>query len=270
MKPDGSRLPLFLIHSLDGDVLIYRDLVRRLAPEQPAWGLETIGGDGRQLPNLAIPDMARHYIAEIRTVQPHGPYYLAGLCYGGDVAYEMAHQLEAAGEHVAFVGLIDAKPLGLRPRVTTPQRIRQHVHELFELPVAGRSTFLRETSRNAWCRLHAATRWSVKKHLYIARRRPLPTRIVDLTELNVAAADGYVSPRYGGRVTLFRVYNPDAGEHNGDPRLRWDEFAGGGLDVRDIVSNGAEHIRVLYEPHVRALATALEQAIRETLTGSAG
>ena len=265
LKPDGTRPPLFLIHALTGDVLIYRDLVRRLASDQPAWGLEALGGDGRQLPKLAIPDMARHYIDEIRTVQPHGPYYLAGLCYGGDVAHEMAHQLEADGERVAFVGLIDANPLGLRPRVTTSLRVWRHVTELLEQPAGRRLAFLHSTGRNLRERIEVGVRWQIKKHLYIGRGRALPSSMVDMMELNFAAAAGYVTPIYGGRVTLFRVYSPDEGEAARDMRLRWAEFAAGGLDVRDIVSTGAGHISVLNEPHVRALAAALEQAIVETL-----
>ena len=38
---------------------------------------------------------------------PSGPYYLAGECGGGAVAYEMARQLRAGGEDVAFLGLLD-------------------------------------------------------------------------------------------------------------------------------------------------------------------
>ena len=266
MKPEGTRPPLFLVHSLTGDVLIYRDLVRRLAREQPAWGLEALGGDGRQLPKLAIPEMARHYIDEIRKLQPRGPYYLAGLCYGGDVAYEMAHQLEAAGEPVGLVGLIDANPLGLRPRTTTSGRVREHVRELRELPSAERSAFLRSTGRNVRERVEKEVRWRIKKHLYLDRGRALrATSMEDMMELNYEAAVGYVTPSYGGRVTLFRVCGENERPKQGDSRMRWAEFAAGGLDVRDVVTNGGGHISVLFEPHVSALAEALERAIVETL-----
>lgn len=262
MKPEGTRRPLFLMHSLTGDVLIYRDLVRRLAPEQPAWGLEALGGDGRQLPKLSIPDMASHYIAEVQTVQPHGPYYLAGLCYGGDVAHEMAHQLEAAGERVAFVGLIDANPLGLRPNVTTRMRIGAHMAELRALPAAERADFLHASGRNVVDRIRRLALWRAKKALYIDRGRALPPSLADMMELNFAAAAGYVSPMYGGRVTLFRVHNPEEGAGPDDLRLRWEGFAAGGLEIRDIVSQGAGHISVLFEPHVAALAVELEAALQ--------
>jgi thioesterase domain-containing protein len=269
MKPDGSRPPLFLIHSLTGDVLLYRDLVRRLVPEQPAWGLEAIGADGRQLPLLAIPDMARHYIEEMRSVQPQGPYHLAGLCYGGAVAHEMAHQLEQGGERVAFVGLIEAAPLGLRQKTTLPMRVGKHVHELRELAAGERVQFLRSTGLNVVDRVKKQARWRVKKHLYMERGRALPPGLTDMIELNFVAAVGYVSPQYGGRVTLFRVYDPAKGENVEDTRQRWREFAAGGLDVRNVISAGADRISVLFEPHVAALGAELEAALQEVLEEAA-
>ena len=52
--------------------------------------------------------MAEHYIKEMRTVQPEGPYFLGGFSAGGLVAYEMARQLHEAGERVPFLALFDS------------------------------------------------------------------------------------------------------------------------------------------------------------------
>jgi amino acid adenylation domain-containing protein len=273
MKPEGTRPPLFLIHGLSGDVLIYRDLVRRLSREQPVWGLEALGADGRRVPMLAIPDMARHYISEMKTIQPQGPYFLAGHCYGGDLAHEIARQLEQSAEEVAFVGLIDANPLGLRPRRKSGsmlrQLIRRNLDELSGLPLANHPSFIFSNSLSIGKQIRTAVRWRIKKHVYLARGRPLPTSMVDMKELNYAALVDYVTPTYGGHVTLFRVHDPVEGERPRDIRMRWNEFAAG-VDVRDIVSVGAGHQNVLYEPHAGVVATMLEQAIVETLAASAG
>jgi thioesterase domain-containing protein len=40
-------------------------------------------------------------------VQPHGPYRLGGYSFGGNVAFEMAVQLQAAGEQVEPVLMLD-------------------------------------------------------------------------------------------------------------------------------------------------------------------
>jgi thioesterase domain-containing protein len=58
-------------------------------------------------PHETVEETATYYIQEMRTVQRCGPYLLCGLSFGGLVAYEMARQLEAAGEAVALLILFD-------------------------------------------------------------------------------------------------------------------------------------------------------------------
>jgi hypothetical protein len=82
----------------------------------------------------------------------------------------------------------------------------------------------------------------------------------DMLGLNYRLARGYVEPRYGGRVTLFRVLHDGIGQED-DRRLRWADVAGGGLAVHDIEGEGIGHLTLLLEPHVRCLATELEAAI---------
>src|SRR5207247_8253270 len=53
---------------------------------------------------------ATHYVAELRGFQPRGPYYLGGYCFGGNVAYEMARQLQTQGEKVALLALMNCAP----------------------------------------------------------------------------------------------------------------------------------------------------------------
>jgi len=54
-----------------------------------------------------IEGMAAQYVADIRAFAPHGPYHLGGYCFGGNVAYEMARQLEAQGERVALLAVLN-------------------------------------------------------------------------------------------------------------------------------------------------------------------
>jgi thioesterase domain-containing protein len=90
-----------------GNVVGYADLCLGLGSEQPFYGLQSVGVDGKEAPLDSIEEMAKLYIREIRSVQLHGPYALIGVCFGGTVAYEMARQLLEAGHEVAFLGLLD-------------------------------------------------------------------------------------------------------------------------------------------------------------------
>ncbi|HEY3568484.1 MAG TPA: amino acid adenylation domain-containing protein [Thermoanaerobaculia bacterium] len=98
-----GRRPLFCVHSVGGEVVAYRPLARHLGPEQPVWGLQS-----PDPPLESIPEMAEHYLAAVRSLQPAGPYRIAGWSMGGAVAYEMARQLEAAGETTEVLAMIDA------------------------------------------------------------------------------------------------------------------------------------------------------------------
>jgi thioesterase domain-containing protein len=78
-----------------------------LGTDQPFYGLQAVGLDGRSEPLQTVEAMAELYVRAIRTVQPHGPYWLGGHSLGGQIAYAMAQQLRRAGEEVALVAVMD-------------------------------------------------------------------------------------------------------------------------------------------------------------------
>ncbi len=107
IRPNGNKSPLFFVHGGFGDVLGLTNLAKYLNPDYPFYGLRGIGLDGiQELPD-SIEEIASQFIAEIKTVQPQGPYFLGGQCSGGTIAFEMAQQLKASGEEVALLALID-------------------------------------------------------------------------------------------------------------------------------------------------------------------
>jgi thioesterase domain-containing protein/acyl carrier protein len=108
IQPEGSRPPLFLVHSASGNVMSYVALARRLGREQPVYGLQARGLDPERKPATRVEEMAAEYLAELSTVQAAGPYHLGGWSMGGVIAFEMARQLRAQGERVASVVLIDS------------------------------------------------------------------------------------------------------------------------------------------------------------------
>src|SRR5262249_55780928 len=107
IKPGGCRPPFFCVHAAGGNVLGFIDMVRHIDREQPFYGLQSVGLDGLREPYSRVEEIAAHYIDDIRTVQPQGPYFLGGLSFGGLVAFEMARQLQQRGQSVALLALID-------------------------------------------------------------------------------------------------------------------------------------------------------------------
>jgi thioesterase domain-containing protein len=117
LQRNGDRVPLFLVHPGDGEVLAYPVLARRLHPDQPSYGLRAQGIDDGSSPPTSFSEMASYYVTEIRQVQPTGPYLLGGYCIGGVIASEMASQLVDSGEEVAMLILMD-------PRFRRPPELR--------------------------------------------------------------------------------------------------------------------------------------------------
>jgi thioesterase domain-containing protein len=99
-----ARPPLFLMHAAGGRALAYVELARALGPAWPVWGLQDVAPPDAP---RTLSGMAEKYLRHVRRVRPAGPYLLAGWSFGGRLAFEMARQLAAAGEEVAFVGMID-------------------------------------------------------------------------------------------------------------------------------------------------------------------
>jgi thioesterase domain-containing protein len=210
--------------------------------------------------------MAARYVDEITAQQPDGPYLVGGLCFGGVIAFEMAHQLERRGLEVGFVGLIDVVPWGRDPVETVAQVGRKKLVTLRGLPAAQLVPHLRKKARNNATRVRRVVRWQLAKRLFLARGRAAPAWLQDMRSVNMRAARRYATPEYGGRVTLFRA-GGDRVEHEEDRRLRWSEVANGGVDVRDVTSDGVTHLTMLAEPHVGLLAGEMETAIAASLNG---
>ncbi len=107
VQASGSLRPFFFLHGdWTGGAFYCFTLARSLGSEQPFYVLETYKTAG--LRDLScLEDMAAAHVKALRAAQPEGPYSLGGFCNGGLLAYEVARQLEEAGEHVDFLGLIN-------------------------------------------------------------------------------------------------------------------------------------------------------------------
>ncbi|KAG0226318.1 hypothetical protein BGW42_003753 [Actinomortierella wolfii] len=108
LKRNGNRTPLFCIHPGLGSSWSYRGLAQYLHLEQPLYGLQARGLDGKTPLASSIEEMTLDYIDQIQKVQPHGPYNLLGWSFGGIVAYNIAVELERRGEKVQLLAILDS------------------------------------------------------------------------------------------------------------------------------------------------------------------
>ncbi|MFD7032575.1 amino acid adenylation domain-containing protein [Streptomyces sp. NPDC059917] len=110
LRERGAGAPLFCFHPASGFAWQYAGLLRHLDADRPVYGLQSPGLAG-ELPDVVdVAALAELYLAQIRTVQPQGPYHFLGYSFGGTVAHTLAAALQERGEEVAFLGLLDACP----------------------------------------------------------------------------------------------------------------------------------------------------------------
>jgi pimeloyl-ACP methyl ester carboxylesterase len=237
LQTGGSRPPLFCAHGQSGNLLIYRTLAQHLGTDQPVYGLQPRGLDGKQKPLTSIEEMAGSYIGEVQVIQPHGPYFLAGYCMGGSIVFEMAQQLLARCERIGLLAVLDSYDVG-RMRQSFAAAIGYGLQKCW----FGIRHFIATDHKN--------------KTLFIKRRLGevwLPES--ELSLINARAALAYRARRYPGRVLHVRPLHQFARYTR--PELAWDEMADDVEPFNLPIYPG----QMFEEPFVRELAGKLRSCI---------
>lgn len=277
IQPRGSRPPLFLVHGAGGGMFWgYANLARHLGPDQPVYGFKSPGLSGGE-EFARLEQMAAQYVADLRAVQPSGPYYLGGYCFGGDVAFEMARQLSADGQPVALVVLMNSVAPNSR-YCRIPWTPLWALRLLRNLPYCF-GYFLSWTGpqRRGFFRW----KWTQFKKKLALRRDPAAARLSradvgDLVDFSAFTAEerqiweahirtllGFTPKPFGGRVHLLRSPGHPLW-CSFDPSYGWADYALGGMGIT--IVPGA-HERILEEPFVQTLAGELAKAL-ENAAGS--
>lgn len=267
IQPAGSRPPFFCVHAVGGNVLEYYDLARHLGEDQPFYGFQSQGLNGRPS-HTRIEDMAAHYIEEMRDVQPEGPYLIGGRSLGGIIAFEMASQLRAQNQPVGLLALFDTYPTGyskLMPNASSlwskakrfEKRIASHFSNLSSLEFREKPSYLIEKAKYG-PRKFKGLIWRAIYRSYEIQGRPLPRLLRDVKEFNSIAARNYFPRTYDGSVTLFWA-NADLRASN-DLVQGWRALVSGDMNVVEVPGS---HLNIIKEPHVRELASKLKISLGE-------
>ena len=257
----GGSEPLYMMHGNNGSLFYVRHLLTDLNSNRPVYGLQPPPLNGAHRILRTIESMATSYIAEIRRVQPRGPYFLMGYSFGGWVVFEMARQLVQAGEHVNFLGMIDTI-LRWPPVPSRATRLRSGIQGLpaqqvplyLLLRVWESLAFrIRTRKRVAALWLNAA-RVSFKLAMSDTQRSDYYERLC------VRARHQYVPRPYSGHLTIFS----SAGNAEWQ-RLCWEPLVQGGLTVLEIP---AGHLEMIRPPHSKLLAKKVDDCLKRLTNGS--
>jgi amino acid adenylation domain-containing protein len=228
LKQGSSRnKPVFMVHPIGGTTFCYKSLVDEMGDYRTIYGIQDPAVDNKDAhyPNLKA--LACDYVVRIQAIQPYGPYYLCGASLGATVAVEMAAQLEAKGEVVKFIGLMDgfaSYQRVLKGFETNTMCYQKALHELIPCSVGPESPYYALMLERAEMLLNHE-RLEVKAPLTLFKASTLLPKFASL------ALDNY----------------------------GWEGVSTGGLKVYEI---DGDHTSILMSPNVARLAKCLESNLR--------
>ncbi len=234
-RGDGNRPPLFFVHPAGGNVFCYGPLAHHLGAEQAFYGLQSFGLAKGHEPLTGIPEMARRYLEAVRRLQPEGPYMLGGWSIGGNIAFEMAQQLQSAGQEVGLLALIDTYHPSVMNYAVEADDEKRLLQFKSDMLAVGMDPDLDPDQFN---------------------------RLYQVFQANVQAMMGYEPKPYAGRITFFKPTIRIGGDAY-DPAEDWRSDAAEGVEVHMVPGN---HYTMLNEPSVLVLADWLKVCLNNTRT----
>lgn len=237
----------FCVHGGGGNVLF----MQAWPPYFDGWsiyGLESPSVDGLSWPKSTIEAIAADYVENIQKIQSHGPYLLGGYSGGGALAYEMAQQLQAIGEQIDLLVLMDTHHPSIRPQTYGWQtRIRRFIRQPKQLTM------------DMWQRkIVEPVRFFYLYNRYAKRnvRAPLAHREPLISYYLASAKRRYQPKRYDGRVLLIRSLDVESAYAHADKQLGWGEV----IEDLEVVESPSTHLTLVLEPFVQQMAKDIKRA----------
>jgi acyl-coenzyme A synthetase/AMP-(fatty) acid ligase/thioesterase domain-containing protein/acyl carrier protein len=228
------------------------------------YGIQPRGLEERAWPDHSVEAAARRYLAGVRAVQPTGPYLIGGYSFGGVVAFEMACQLQRAGERVELLVILDTGAPGERP--TRSQRLRRRAEALqSDAPPDGLKRRATVAARSATFAVRSAYAHAERRYS-LTTAGLFPRSGLEQYELFLRlngrmSREYHPTSKFSGRILVLRTTSPDDDDtpgRNRVPDMGWSRVASGEIRVEPVPG---DHLGMIRRPHVAALAATLEAAL---------
>ncbi|NET73537.1 MAG: AMP-binding protein, partial [Sphaerospermopsis sp. SIO1G2] len=258
IQSGGAKPTLFCAHPIGGNVLEYYSIAKYLGEEQPVYGLQSIGLDGKQAPLTKLEDMAKEYIKEMKSVQPEGPYYLLGYSFGGMLAFEIAQQLYRQGDTIAALVLLDRRNSqfkALRPSFIKSLEI--HIKNLSQLDWKGRYKYFLNRVKYKY-----VYQGDYSEFMMNQWGDSIDSEYENVFRANLQAMNNYQPQVYPGKLTLLRCRVQPLNQALSDD-LGWSHLVDGDVEVYPIPG---DHFGLLKEPYVQDVAQTLKLCLHNSST----
>ncbi|MFM6983310.1 MAG: non-ribosomal peptide synthetase, partial [Chitinophagaceae bacterium] len=131
VKPEGTNPPLYIVHGIGLEVMVFKDLASHMDASQPVYGVQAIGLSNNEFPPEKLEQIAAKYIQEIKAHNPKGPYLIAGHSAGSLLAYEIGRQLEKSGANIGMLAIFDYSLESTKKEISNGQKIIKYILNFF-------------------------------------------------------------------------------------------------------------------------------------------
>ncbi|MBF4464318.1 non-ribosomal peptide synthetase [Flavobacterium sp. LC2016-12] len=261
IKPDGNKVPLFIVHGAGLNVLNFINLSKHFDEDQPIYGIQGTKPKGFDGWYESIEAMATHYINAIIKVNPKGPYALAGFSFGGIVAFEMTRQLKEQGKTVTLTALLDSY---VDSSYYYGSYRRKQLVRYFDI-THRRLDFLKEmllSWKGFKMRFNGKKDYILKRHFgkndTMSEQEALAFKqFIEADSLVKKIVDRYHLKPQNFEVDLFR--SKDDINYKLDPtHLGWKKAALKGVTIHNISGN---HLEIVAPPNDRVLARLIQDIL---------
>jgi amino acid adenylation domain-containing protein len=263
IQPNGTQTPIFCV---GGGIINLNNLARRLGANQPFYALQWSGLDANNILNIKMEEVAATFIAAMKTIQPQGPYYLAGSFTAGMIAVEMARQLTARGEKIAMLAGFDTiihKETSPTAGQVRPKEKRSAVAKFFGIVRKGPAEFwMHFTDPIYWDKIRHQV-WKVGVKFYTAVKRPIPLwmRSGIYEEFFIRRVTNKYRPEQGYAGDLQLYLTPHYNEKYGVlPKYGWSNWIAGAVQVRE---TPGDPCTIMLDPNVEHLAKLFKKQLEQ-------
>ncbi len=267
MQTKGTDPPFFCVHGHKGNVIGFRELALSLGETSPFYGLQSMSLLPDYPPSIHVEEMAQMFIKEVKQIQPSGPYFLGGFCFGGIVAFEMAHQFIGQGDDVRLVALLDSLPTDFEPLsneaackrirdLMSKGRFEHHVRAMKGIGLSKKVSYVWERIK----RKLGNQVWSLIARGFNFFRMPLPPWMRNVDLANKIASSLYRPKTYPGRVAIILPLE-DRAFYSLHSESDWGSLSSAGVEVYFVPGRGGA---MFDPPNVTMLASTIQRLIRDS------
>ena len=262
IKASGNRPPVYLIHGDSLNVVNFNGIAKHIHPEQPVYGLQPKGLDGKAEALDTIEAIASYYLEAILEQNQTGPYAIVGYSFGGYVAIEMINQLKQMGKPVLMLGMFDTNVLNAENNLSLHKKIFKKIMRQFPKFLWLIRSFAEDPKKAFDYQVESFNgrirSWMDKGSKHINPGMESYYFLMDkINKRHERALFKYHLKPYQGKVVLFkameRPYFVDDFEF-----LGWTQYAEGGVEVHDIPG---DHQTMFFEPNCKVLAGEMDKAL---------